>query len=256
MQVGIIGYGRVGKALYYAITNAGVDVAAVLVKKRKNYVKAPLLFYDDLTVQQKDIPIWIIATPDDAIKEVISKYDFLKGKQIFHLSGSVPSSIFRAITNDYGVFYPLHSFNDSKVEFGEIPVFLTASSEVMLDILIFIAEKLGCNYRIITDNQRQYIHLAAVFVNNFTNHLYYIANQILKEQQLDFDILHHIIKNHVETILRQNPGAIQTGPAIRNDKKTMEKHLNLLKGNKDWQNVYKFVSQSIINSNKTENENR
>jgi predicted short-subunit dehydrogenase-like oxidoreductase (DUF2520 family) len=104
----------------------------------------------------------------------------------------------------------------------------------------------------ITSKEREKLHVAAVFVNNFVNELYHISEDILKEQQLDFSLLAPLIKETAQKIAYLSPALAQTGPAIRGDKKTMQKHQELL--TKQQQEVYHLLTKSIQKRNKSQDE--
>src|SRR5690606_18219747 len=76
--------------------------------------------------------------------------------------------------------------------------------------------------------QRLSLHTAAVFACNFTNHFYAIAADILNKHGLDFDLIRPLILETAQKVMENQPKEVQTGPAVRNDIRTMEKHLALL----------------------------
>jgi hypothetical protein len=89
--------------------------------------------------------------------------------------------------------------------------------------------------------------VAAVFACNFTNYMFVCAEDILNKYHIPFHILEPLIKETVDKAGRISPIESQTGPAIRNDKQTLEKHFNLLSHSRELQNLYSFVSDSIRN---------
>ena len=175
--------------------------------------------------------ITIIAVSDDAITEVSSK---IKNDFVVHTSGSVAMNDLKNNSRK-GIFYMLQTFSKDKiVDFSEVPFCLEAEHIEDYKLLEKLAKSIGKKIYSISSKQRKTLHLAAVFVNNFTNHLYKIGNDICKENKVPFEILQPLIK--------------QTGPAIRNDKKTIQNHLNLLDQNQ--QKIYKTLTKSIQNGAK------
>lgn len=195
----------------------------------------------------KNIPkadITIIAVSDDAIAEVSSK---IKNTFVVHTSGACSINELKNTTNK-GVFYMLQTFSkDKKVDFNEVPFCLEAENKKDEEQLIALANLIGEKIYSINSEQRKALHVAAVFVNNFTNYMYNIGSDICKEHQVPFDILLPLIKETASKIETLSPEKAQTGPAIRNDKTTIKNHLDLL--NKEQQKIYKIITKSIQNGN-------
>jgi predicted short-subunit dehydrogenase-like oxidoreductase (DUF2520 family) len=195
----------------------------------------------------KNIPkadITIIAVSDDAIAEVSSK---IKNTFVVHTSGACSINELKNTTNK-GVFYMLQTFSkDKKVDFNEVPFCLEAENKKDEGQLEELANLIGKKIYSINSEQRKALHVAAVFVNNFTNYMYNIGSDICKEHQVPFDILLPLIKETASKIETLSPEKAQTGPAIRKDKTTIKNHLDLL--NKEQQKIYKLITKSIQNGN-------
>lgn len=204
----------------------------------------------DLKKIDQDGDIYIIAIKDDVIIHVVKQLR-LKDKIVVHTSGSTPMDILKNTSKNYGVFYPLQTFSKSKkIEFKNIPICLEASNADTYKALDSIANGISDTVRKVNSKQRKAIHVAAVFACNFSNHLYAIAEQILKENKLSLDILKPLIQETADKIKNNSPLKMQTGPAKRGDKKIMDAHLKMLAEKKEYQQLYKLLSQSIIISDK------
>lgn len=186
--------------------------------------------------------VYIIAIPDDAIANFSKKIPKLNGLLV-HTSGSVSmNSIDKQHTR--GVFYPLQTFSkDTWVDFKKIPICIEAEQQQNVYLLEKLAKNISDKVFLINSKQRKSLHVAAVFVNNFTNHLYHIAHEICKEHAVPFEVLAPLIKETASKITNLSPYTAQTGPAKRNDIKTIKAHLALLK--QEQQNIYKLLTQSI-----------
>lgn len=186
--------------------------------------------------------VYIIAIPDDAIANFSKKIPKLNGLLV-HTSGSVSmNSIDKQHTR--GVFYPLQTFSKDKwVDFKRIPICIEAEQQQNVYLLEKLAKNISDKVFLINSKQRKSLHVAAVFVNNFTNHLYHIAHEICKEHTVPFEVLAPLIKETASKITNLSPYTAQTGPAKRNDIKTIKAHLALLK--QEQQNIYKLLTQSI-----------
>ena len=229
ISVLLVGNGNVATHLYDAFFNADkISVTQISSRKLDN-------------ISQADITI--IAVSDDAIAEVSSK---INNKFVVHTSGGCSISELKN-KNNKGVFYMLQTFTKGKnVNFNEVPFCLEATNNKDQQLLKEVAKSIGKNIYEINSEQRKALHVAAVFVNNFTNHLYKIGNDICKEHQVPFKILQPLIKETASKIETLSPEKAQTGPAIRNDKETIKNHLDLL--NNEQQEIYKILTASIKKS--------
>lgn len=188
--------------------------------------------------------ITILAVSDDAIAEVSSK---ITNSFVVHTSGACSLNELKNTTNK-GVFYMLQTFSkDKKIDFSNVPFCLETANKNDYILLENIAKSIGTKIFNINSEQRKTLHVAAVFVNNFTNHLYKIGNDICKENKVPFEILQPLIDETSQKIKELSPEKAQTGPAIRNDKKTIKNHLELLTN--EQQKIYKILTKSIQNGN-------
>ncbi len=185
--------------------------------------------------------IYIIAVTDDAI-QAVSKQLGNTTALVVHTSGTVA---LEAISQSRkGVFYPLQSFSKNKtVDFHKVPFCLEVNQESDFTILSELANILGAKHYAIDSKQRKKLHLAAVFVNNFTNHMYQIGQEICEEHQVPFEILYPLIEETSKKINTLSPKEAQTGPAKRNDIQTINNHLEQL--NSQQQKIYKIITKSI-----------
>lgn len=194
--------------------------------------------------------IYIIAVNDDAIGDIVKQLK-LSNQIVVHTSGSVDMRILKSASKNYGVFYPLQTFSKTKkAEFKNIPICLEANNTTTLNVLESVGKSISSHVQTINSEQRKTIHVAAVFACNFTNHFYSIASDILEAKHISLDILKPLIVETANKIKNNSPAEMQTGPAIRGDKKTMENHLKVLT-NKKHKQLYKLISHSIMETSKT-----
>jgi len=194
-------------------------------------------------VVKNSADVFIIAVSDSAIKEVSEK---LRGVDaiVAHTSGGVAIN---ELPSDYGrgVFYPLQTFTKEKdLDFSNIPICIEAENQKDASILSELARSISMNVQEVSSTQRKSLHLAAVFANNFTNHLYQIAHNICEENDLSFNLVKPLIFETADKIKTLDPFRAQTGPARRNDFATISGHLELLK-NADQKEIYSQLSISI-----------
>lgn len=196
--------------------------------------------------QLTDADLYIISVSDTAINEVANQIPF-NDKLVVHTSGSMPIDIL-GNKNRKGVFYPLQTFTKNKeVDFKEIPICLEAENENDSTLLANLASKISNKIYFINSEQRKAMHVAAVFVCNFVNHLYQLGNDICTENNIPFEILHPLIEETANKIKSISPIDAQTGPARRNDTVTINSHLNFLNDNNK-KEIYKILTKSIIDN--------
>jgi len=189
-----------------------------------------------------DADIYIISISDDFIESISENIPF-KNKLVVHTSGSVSIKEI-SNRNRKGVFYPLQTFSkERKVDFSNIPLCIEAENNEDLNTLKKLAIEVNNNCFEVNSNQRKNLHIAAVFVNNFVNHLYHIGHSLCEENNVSFDVLKPLILETASKINTLKPNEAQTGPARRNDKNTIEKHVTLLPEN--LQEIYTLLTKSI-----------
>ena len=193
----------------------------------------------------QEADFYLLSVKDDVITDVVSQLQF-QPKFIVHTSGTTSMDCFKQKFDNYGVCYPLQTFSiQKKIDFSEIPLFLEANSKSNLSQLSKVAGILSAKLYTANSQKRKALHVAAVFACNFTNHMYAIAAELLKKEKLPFEVLMPLIKETSEKIKFASPKQMQTGPAIRGDKKIIKSHLDFLKQEKGYKKIYTLVSQSI-----------
>jgi len=254
IKVSIIGSGNVAQHLITTFQNpeklgTEIELAQVFSRKKEalSYLLRPEQIINDYNdLQEADL--YIIAVSDDAIESVSNQLPF-KNRLVVHTSGTMPLTALHD-DNRKGVFYPLQTFTKEKaVDFRTIPICLEAENPTDYQVLDRIAKSISDKVHAINSEQRKALHVAAVFVNNFTNHLYSIANDICLENKIPFDILKPLMQETVEKVLTLSPDEAQTGPAIRNDQKTIAAHEAFLT-NENQLTIYKTLTQSIQDNGK------
>ena len=250
IKVVVIGAGNVAQHLILAFQKAK-EVQLIQVLARNKNELTHLLDSDCITSNFSELmraDLYIIAVNDNAIHDVSSQIPF-ENKLVVHTSGSTDINILHS-KNRKGVFYPLQTFSKAKqVDFNTIPIALESENPTDYIILEKVAKAISNDVHQINSVQRKALHVAAVFVCNFTNHLYQIGETICEENQLSFDLLKPLIIETADKIQTLSPNEAQTGPAKRNDTTTINSHLNFLK-DENQINIYKTLTKSIIDNGK------
>lgn len=250
IQVTIIGSGNVARHLIKAFSEKA-EIELVQVFSRKPQVVADLVNSNKIISDYnhlQTVDVIIIAVTDDAIAEVSDQIPF-KNQLVVHTSGSVAMSNLDD-KNRKGVFYPLQTFSKSKaVDFKIIPICLEAENDKDYQTLETVAKLISNVIYKVNSEQRKALHVAAVFVSNFVNHLYQMGNEICTENNLSFDILKPLIQETANKILTLSPKEAQTGPAKRKNTQTINTHLSFLT-DENQKEIYKLLTKSIIDHGK------
>ena len=254
MKIVVIGSGNVATHLSLALKAAGEEIVQVFSLNLSNAealakrIQAEPI--SNISKVNRLADLYIICVKDDAISKIAKKLNGIDGL-VVHTSGSTDLNVLSSELKHAGIFYPLQTFSKTKdVDFANIPICIEATDAKQLEILKNIAHKLSFKVYEIDSEQRRVLHLAAVFACNFTNHMYAMANQILVNNNIDFDIIKPLITETADKILNDLPENVQTGPAVRNDDNTINKHLTMLADLPKLQEIYTTLSNSIKLSHK------
>ena len=247
IKVVLLGSGNVAQHLLQVLLKS-TDIELVQVFARNKSSISHLIAEEQITSNYQDLKeadVYIISVSDNAIAEVSSHLPF-ENRLVVHTSGTSELSVLDS-KNRKGVFYPLQTFSKSKaVDFATIPICLETEKESDYKTLETLANLISKKVFAISSEQRKSLHVAAVFVCNFVNHLYEIGNQICEENKVPFEILQPLIQETASKITELSPKEAQTGPAIRKDTKTIEKHIEFLR-DANYKEIYKLLTQSIQN---------
>lgn len=248
MNIILAGTGNVGINLAYALKKRGHSIIQ-FAGRSNNKPEIIKKFRIDYTCRlpeiKKNTDLIIIAVNDDNIPSVADQIPDFGSVTVVHTSGSVEMNVLSKFRS-HGVLYPLQSFSKEKIiPFKKIPLCIEANNKNALRKIQDLSDQLSDNVHLISSDERKILHLAAVFACNFTNHMYAISEEILLKNGLPPDLLKPLI-NHTAARLDQMPARkAQTGPAKRNDKKIIEKHLKLLSYSPKLQKIYKTLSDNI-----------
>lgn len=246
----IIGAGNVATHLAKRLQKKEHEILQIVSKTEKSGKELSLLlnapFTSDLTRINPNADVYLLCVPDDEILKIAASLK-LPRKLILHTSGSVEMNVLKNISSNTGVLYPLYSFSKQiKVSVSSAPFLIEASNPASLQKVKHIAHSIAKTVTEVNSLNRIKIHLSAVMVNNFTNHLYTQSYDYLKQEKINlFHLLQPLIKQTVKKIKKLPPSSVQTGPAKRGDAVTLKKHLTLLEKYPEHKKVYKLFTTLI-----------
>jgi predicted short-subunit dehydrogenase-like oxidoreductase (DUF2520 family) len=259
MRIVVIGSGNVA----YHLINAFCKADVILFLHARNEAALELLKHEfpsitvlsgyDLTALNADLVL--ISVKDDAVNAVFEQYTYAQQTLVAHTSGTqiIKNTGFH---QNIGVFYPLQTFSRSSVvRWNNTPLLIEAVSEEGIKKLEQTAALIQAPYFETNPEQRKYIHLAAVLTSNFANHLLGKAAEMLKEHSIDYHILQPLVEATIHKAFTKHPFEVQTGPAVRNDDSTVNKHLSLLQSDSLLQKIYNDITESIQKTSNLDTNN-
>lgn len=251
MKLVLIGAGRLATNLGRALLNAGHDIMQVYSRTMESAQEAaaimggmPVTSIDRIT---KDADVYICAVSDAALPDLLPM--LCKGREQkvwLHTAGSLSMDMFKGMALHYGVLYPMQTFSKETVaDFSHIPCFVEANDEMATRTIVKMATDISDNVSPLSSEDRKYLHLAAVFACNFTNHCYTMAADLLEKHGMDFSVMLPLIDETARKVHTMHPRKAQTGPAVRYDENVIRAQSQLLRNNPFAKEIYDRMSISI-----------
>lgn len=250
MRISIIGTGNVAHVFCRLLTQHDHRIVSIVGRNYEKTVALAAMFnatpVDIFSFKaSSETDLYIIALSDSALHDCISTLNF-EMIPVVHTAGSISKDILQPIALNYGVLYPLQSLQKD-MPLPEIPFLVDANSETLQTMLMEFASTISNKVNRAGDIERLKLHVAAVIVNNFTNHLFALAHEFCKAENIPFDFLKPLIRETANRIQNAAPIDVQTGPATRKDITTMDKHLRILNAHPKLRTTYLRITDSIMN---------
>ncbi len=246
-----IGAGRLAYHLMPRLEQAGHHVIQVF-NRTKSHADALMTqlasaeLVDHVEEITAEADLYFFTIKDDAIPSIASQLSSIEDNQKIFVHCSGVSDLNVLPFERKGSFYPLQTFSYAHaIPWEETPLLITAMLPEVKKVLVHLAQEISKSVYTVSDEQKTRLHLAAVFANNFTNHMLMLSAKICKDHGLSFDILKPLIKETVEKALHLGPEHSQTGPAVRGDEVTIQKHLKLLEHDPSLASLYSLITDQI-----------
>ena len=243
MKVILLGAGKLGKQLYKSfVNNQTIDLIQWYNRSETNIISPEGIALTNSLDAIEKADLYILAVSDDVISSISKKLptDIL----LIHTAGSVSIDVIKSHKRR-GVWYPIQSFNDQQeIDFSEVTFGIETNKLSDKQLIYDLTKSIEAKPIDINSEQREKLHLAAVIVNNFVNHLLTQASLFCGDNELSFDLLRPLIRETFNKIDEISPQKAQSGPAIRNDKNTLKRHLELIK-NPVLKKVYATLTSAI-----------
>lgn len=251
MRIVLIGAGNVATHLALALQKAGNEVVQVFSRTEESALRLAgrlgASFTTSVDALCTDADLYVAAVKDVALPELIPA--IVKGREdalFVHTAGSLPMSLWKGYARRYGVLYPMQTFSKARtVDFSTVSFFVEALDGGDLEVLKALARSLSPKVYEATSEQRMYLHVAAVFACNFTNHMYALSARLLESKGLPFEAMLPLIDETARKVHELSPAQAQTGPAVRRDTNVMCKHSDMLADDPQLRELYEKISKSI-----------
>jgi len=245
----ILGTGHVAWAIGMALKQAGHSVVQVFGRDNARTMELanaldaqPVVNLTDLA---PDSDVFILAVSDDAIFDLVNSLPAVRG-MVVHTSASVSMEVIKERFSGCGVLYPLQTLSrNRKSNLSDVPFFVEAADENQLLQLTRFASTITSHVIHADSDTRRKYHLAAIFACNFVNHMYSIASDYLTAQGLRPELLGPLMEETAAKAIELGAAASQTGPALRDDSQTMQRHIEMLRYLPEYQNLYSLMSTLI-----------
>lgn len=255
-SVFLIGSGKVAAHLAQALQQTDYKISGIYSRHITHAAdlaeKYRVPFYTDDLSLVTEAGVYVFCVTDSALVEcvdAVAKLPVAKAGLFVHTSGSMGLDTLSPHKGRNAVMYPLQTFSPGRnIDFAHVPLFVEAADDATLNDVVQLAEQLSTKVTPLSSEKRRMLHLAAVFANNFSNHCFAIASEILRETGVSTDSLLPLIEETVEKLHQMPPAQAQTGPAVRSDANVMDKHSSLLAEHPLWQEVYRSMSASIADT--------
>ena len=260
MEISFIGGGNLAWHLAPALENAGHHINEVYSRQLQHARQLVSNLYDahthsDLNFADSPSRVFVLAIPDDALETVCSRLVLPENAIVVHTSGgqSLESltqwfSVYSDVPVKTGVFYALQTFTKGQLfmPFDAVPLCIEAADPDTEDTLVQLGQDISKIVYLITSDERRTLHVAAVFANNFTNHLLALAHDMVTRAGMEYDLLRPLMtETFRKGLAASNPADVQTGPARRSDQSTIDKHLESLRQQPLPSEIYQVLTDSI-----------
>ena len=250
MRVSFIGSGNAATVLARKMLHGGHIIHQVFsrnpVNARKLADELTASAIDSINDLDDEADIFIVSVSDSSLQDI---RNWMKpvSKLIVHTAGSVPMDILKDISANYGVLYPLQTLRRETSELPHVPLLIDANNPWNLTKLSGFARSFGESVHTASDDERRKLHLSAVITNNFANYLFTLTEQYCSEEGVDFKLLLPLLEETIKRLQYNSAVHVQTGPAARRDKSTLDRHRVMLQEHRELLDVYNFFSERIMN---------
>ena len=250
MNITFVGCGNVATVMARLCEEKGHNIQQVVARNKIGGEEFAKRFACNLTrfndQPDKNTDLVIVALSDNSLPEAIHHLNF-GSVPVVHTAGSCSMDVLATMSNNFGVLYPLQTLRKEMQDLPEIPFLIEGNNEETLAFIKSFAATISDSITEQNAEQRLRLHASAVIVNNFTNYLFSVAEKFCSDEHVDFKLLLPLIKQTSARVQNHSPLSMQTGPAVRGDITTLDKHLRLLTEYPKLRTLYMRLTDGIMN---------
>ena len=247
MRIALVGAGNVATCMGPRLKAAGHDIVCVYSRTMQSASVLAGRLGTEAVTSLADMPqadVYLTMLKDDALLELAA--DIVRGREkslFLHTAGSIPMSVWTdAGARDCGVLYVMQTFSKTSViEWGKVTAFIEGASDSIRELALSLTP----NVVGLSSDGRRRLHLAAVFANNFSNHMFTISQRLMEKDGVPFSVMLPLVREEVRKLESMSPSDAQTGPAVRGDRAVVEEHMALLADEPAWARLYELISKDI-----------
>lgn len=200
---------------------------------------------DNLQAISNEVDLIIIAVADKAIESIVHEMPQVNCL-VVHTAASVSIDVLSKVSNNYGVLYPIQTIRKEMSLQTPIPFAINGNNDVVIQQLQTLVHSIQSTSVIYSDEQRLKLHVAAIFACNFVNYMYVQSAAFCEKEHINFSDLQPLIEETANRLKHHHPKEVFTGPAVRGDENTIQKHIHLLKSYPQLQELYQMLSFQIM----------
>ena len=254
MKIVLLGSGNVATVLgrlfckaHHTVTQVfsrSAESSQILAAELTSVSGNPVAFTNNIQDLDQGADLYLLCVSDNALQKAASWLK-LGDQLVAHTAGGVSKKVLSNVSANYGVLYPLQSLRKEMSRVPEIPFLVDGNTSRSLTTLSDLAFQISPHVQQADDEIRLKLHIGAIIVNNFTNHLFTLAADYCERESIDFSLLMPLIREGAERLQFASPGALQTGPAVREDTATIQDHERLLASHPRLLAIYTTLTSSI-----------
>lgn len=265
-NIAIIGFGKLGSALYFELKSYGYTVNTIIEKnnvicnKIKRIDKNLEVYKSINNTNLGKSDVLILSVKDSQLEQLVQEINEkgvnCKEKIVFHTSGAKSSNILKIkglLEKNRGSFHPIQTFNALSLINQGLLSGIFIGIEGGKDFLKYskgLIKSLNSNLIIIKAKDKELYHLASVVSSNLLVSYFSILEQIAEKAGIPrnkiLQVFKPIVYKTAENIFNFGTSKSLTGPFERGDSDTVKMHLSKIKREKVFKDLYLILGKEAL----------